>query len=35
VLRPDSVEAIRIGLDARRTGPGQGTLWVGAIRFFR
>lgn len=35
VLRPDSVEAIRIGLDARRTGPGQGSLWVGAIRFFR
>ncbi len=35
VLRPDSVEAIRIGLDARRTQPGQGTLWVGAVRFFR
>lgn len=35
VLRPDSVEAIRIGLDARRTEPGQGTLWVGAVRFFR
>lgn len=35
VLRPDSVEAIRIGVDARRTEPGQGTLWVGAVRFFR
>ena len=35
VLRPDSVEDIRIGLDAGRTGPGRGTLWVGAVRFFR
>jgi hypothetical protein len=35
VLRPDSVEAVRIGVDARRTEPGQGTLWVGAVRFFR
>lgn len=35
VLRPDSVEAIRIGVDARRTEPGAGTLWVGGIRFFR
>lgn len=35
VLRPDSVEAIRIGVDARRTEPGQGTLWVGEVRFFR
>jgi len=35
VLRPDSVEAIQIGLDGRRTPPGRGTLWVGAVRFFR
>lgn len=35
VLRPDSVEAIRIGVDGRRTEPGAGTLWVGAVRFFR
>lgn len=35
VLRPDSVEAIRIGVDARRTEPGAGTLWVGGVRFFR
>ncbi len=35
VLRPDSVEQIRIGVDARRTEPGQGTLWIGAVRFFR
>lgn len=35
VLRPDSIEAIRIGMDARRTEPGRGALWVGALRFFR
>jgi len=35
VLRPDSMEAIRIGVDARRTEPGQGALWVGGVRFFR
>jgi len=35
VLRPDSVEALRIGVDGRRTEPGAGTLWVGAVRFFR
>jgi len=35
VLRPDSMEDIRIGVDAGRTEPGQGTLWVGAVRFFR
>jgi len=35
VLRPDSVEAIRIGMDARRTEPGRGVLWVGGVRFFR
>ena len=35
VLRPDSVEDIRIGVDGRRNEPGAGTLWVGAVRFFR
>ena len=35
VLRPDSMEDIRIGVDGRRTEPGAGTLWVGGIRFFR
>ncbi len=35
VLRPDSVEDIRIGVDGRRTEPGAGTLWVGGIKFFR
>jgi hypothetical protein len=35
VLRPDSVESIRIGMDARRTAPGKGVLWVGGVRFFR
>lgn len=35
VLRPDSVVAIRIGLDGQRAPSGPGSLWVGDITFFR
>jgi hypothetical protein len=35
VLRPDSVEEIRICVEADRLDSGTGTLWLGDIRFFR
>lgn len=35
VLRPDSVEELRIGLDPDKAAAGLGRLWVGGIGFFR